>query len=729
MSAPNFCFAHAAGASDQEREQERGYQPNQWPCHPDDEQRIAALHDFHLLDTDFEEPFDRLATLAARHFDVPIALVSLVDTDRQWFKAAEGLPVRQTCRDAAFCTHAIMPGAPTIFEINDAAEDKRFCDNPLVTGDPWIRYYAGRALVCDGQPIGTLCLIDRKPRPPLDDSQRKELIMFADMVVDLVYRRQLAKQYEIVQSQLYKKTDELQAKNRELSDLVDTANAPIFAVDRHLVVTAWNQKVSQLTSIPADFIKGASIRCLASGAPSEHVDTLEVSFRALQRAVNGERVECFEMMIQSKVHGRQVLLQVSAEPQLNEDGRPIGAVCIGEDVIARRRIEEKQREMRELQRSNEQKDHFLACMSHEMRTPLNGLLGMLQLALLSEECANTTELKRQLQQARNSGTLLLNLINDLLDTARLRSGQLSLEPCHFELLPTVRESVDVLRHRASEKGLRFICEMDPALEGVRVHSDPTRLSQVLLNLLWNAIKFTAAGEVRLTASQVSRSDEACGVRIEVSDTGIGIAGDMQEAVFECGRSIGRKSLTSRLSSLDISGRSSMSERAPSSPRTPTGSSPGIPGAGLGLYISRQLVVLLGGTLALSSELAVGTSVSLELTLPIATSGEEEPARPPSARSPQSPLPRFSVLLVEDNDFNVEVCKQLLEHMGQRVSVAMDGRDAVGAVVSSLADGAHEFDVILMDCDMPVMNGFEACAAFRFAAPPAPRSDSRSPRRA
>mmetsp|Transcript_37966 Transcript_37966/g.127034 ORF Transcript_37966/g.127034 Transcript_37966/m.127034 type:complete len:319 (+) Transcript_37966:133-1089(+) len=247
MSAPNFCFAHAAGASDQER----GYQPNQWPCHPDDEQRIAALHDFHLLDTDFEEPFDRLATLAARHFDVPIALVSLVDTDRQWFKAAEGLPVRQTCRDAAFCTHAIMPGAPTIFEINDAAEDKRFCDNPLVTGDPYIRYYAGRALVCDGQPIGTLCLIDRKPRPPLDDSQRKELIMFADMVVDLVYRRQLGKQYEFVQSQLYKKTDELQAKNRELSDLVDTANAPIFAVDRRLVVTAWNQKVSQLTSIPA----------------------------------------------------------------------------------------------------------------------------------------------------------------------------------------------------------------------------------------------------------------------------------------------------------------------------------------------------------------------------------------------------------------------------------------------------------------------------------------------
>ena len=369
MSAPNFCFAHAAGASDQEREQERGYQPNQWPCHPDDEQRIAALHDFHLLDTDFEEPFDRLATLAARHFDVPIALVSLVDTDRQWFKAAEGLPVRQTCRDAAFCTHAIMPGAPTIFEINDAAEDKRRVAprlhpaassphasagsaqvlrqpaghwrpvDPLLRGPgprlrrpahrdplshrpqaaaaprrlaakrahhvcrhggrPGVPAAAGEAVrLLPSSPLyPSLSPLPCSPGRGLRDANRPQALCFAS---GTLCRRRLkpsssaaaAGRYEIVQSQLYKKTDELQAKNRELSDLVDTANAPIFAVDRHLVVTAWNQKagrglvashgarggslhgpdceqVSQLTSIPAPPPPSAARTPTSEVAPPE----------------------------------------------------------------------------------------------------------------------------------------------------------------------------------------------------------------------------------------------------------------------------------------------------------------------------------------------------------------------------------------------------------------------------------------------------------------------------
>lgn len=102
-----------------------GFRPGVWPLHPNEAARIQALHDFHLLDTDFEVAFDRIASLGARHFEVPICLVSLVDSDRQWFKAASGLDVRQTCRDAAFCTHAIMPGAPEIFEVPDATQDSR----------------------------------------------------------------------------------------------------------------------------------------------------------------------------------------------------------------------------------------------------------------------------------------------------------------------------------------------------------------------------------------------------------------------------------------------------------------------------------------------------------------------------------------------------------------------------------------------------------------------------
>jgi hypothetical protein len=112
-----------------------GFRPGVWPVHPDEAARIQVLHDFHLLDTDFEVAFDRIASLGARHFEVPICLVSLVDSDRQWFKAASGLDARQTCRDAAFCTHAIMPGAPDIFEVPDATTDPRWAPAIRCRGD------------------------------------------------------------------------------------------------------------------------------------------------------------------------------------------------------------------------------------------------------------------------------------------------------------------------------------------------------------------------------------------------------------------------------------------------------------------------------------------------------------------------------------------------------------------------------------------------------------------
>ena len=190
-----------------------GFRPGVWPIHPDEDERVRALHDFCLLDTDFESSFDRIATLAAHRFGTSISLVSLVDSKRQWFKASYGLDARETCRDAAFCTHAIMPNGPPIFEVTDATLDPRFGNNPLVTGLPSIRYYAGRPLICNKQPIGTLCIIDRSPRPPMSAADSEEFILYADMVVDLVEQRLLTKQYEVVQEQLIKKTDQMEGFN------------------------------------------------------------------------------------------------------------------------------------------------------------------------------------------------------------------------------------------------------------------------------------------------------------------------------------------------------------------------------------------------------------------------------------------------------------------------------------------------------------------------------------
>ncbi len=169
----------------------------------DDISRVRALHDHAVLDTDAEERFDRIAAMAAAHFDAPIALVSLVDTDRQWFKACIGLDVRQTTRDWAFCHHAILLGAHQVMVIEDAIKDARFVDNPLVTGPPNIRFYAGATLTTqEGANLGTLCVIDTQPRSRPSESDLAHLASLAKMVVDQIElsqaRKTLAERHQVL---------------------------------------------------------------------------------------------------------------------------------------------------------------------------------------------------------------------------------------------------------------------------------------------------------------------------------------------------------------------------------------------------------------------------------------------------------------------------------------------------------------------------------------------------
>ena len=151
---------------------------------PEESKRLAVLHGYGLLDTHFEERYDRLTRLASCMLGTPIALISLVDENRQWFKAAFGLNVRETSRDISFCTHAIQD--TEVFVVPDARKDDRFSKNPLVTGDPRIRFYAGAPLIgFKGQAIGTLCVIDRKPRSEFTTEQRQILRDLADTLVDI----------------------------------------------------------------------------------------------------------------------------------------------------------------------------------------------------------------------------------------------------------------------------------------------------------------------------------------------------------------------------------------------------------------------------------------------------------------------------------------------------------------------------------------------------------------
>ena len=312
-----------------------GFKPGVWPVPADEEERMRVLHSISILDSGVEKAFEHIADWYAalcpacavflhptrvRHsfvhrgrrcFTVPICIVTLVDSNRQWFKAAYGLDAAQTGRDVAFCSHAIMPDAPEIFEVPDTLADARFATNPLVTGPPHIRYYAGAPLYMGSQKLGTVCIIDAAPRPPLSTAERGSLINLAAMASDLLVSRLSAKKLENV--------------NLQLASIIDTAHAPIFAVDENLCVTVWNRKIAKITSILN--AKGRTILELLVAPGSAQSSALAA---VMAEAIEGTGCPCFDFDLSGLLGCAGVHLQMSVEPKRDEMGRIVGAVCVGE---------------------------------------------------------------------------------------------------------------------------------------------------------------------------------------------------------------------------------------------------------------------------------------------------------------------------------------------------------------------------------------------------------------
>ena len=672
------------------------------PVHPDDVARLKSLASTGLSLDENEPQYDAIVELAEALFEVPICLISIVTESRQWFKACIGLDVRETPRSSAFCAHAILPDVTDVFMVTDAREDPRFCDNPLVTGAPHIRFYAGAPLVWQGHKIGTVCVIDTKPRE-LTASLQQKLIKLAALAAGHMHTRLQARQLQEANAALQLQTERLHA-------LIDTANAPIFAVDQQLRVSVWNNKIAELLSLPKRDAVGRKVDELgplvgaeggadaparaagAEGTPAATLAALRTFQDVLARGLDGEACACVGLELPpSAAQPDGVELQLSVAPQWDDARAAVTAVvCVAEDVRARNQIMRAKVETVRLQEVNEAKDAFLACMSHEMRTPLNGLLGMLQLAMVADDVP--PKVRRCVKQAKNSAVLLLSLINDILDITRIETGQLTLDATPFALRPTLDEVVELVRPKATEKGLDLKLDLDSSLEGAAVVGDSKRIQQVLNNLMWNALKFTLEGRVELRARRHPDGD----LTLVVMDTGVGIAKEEQQTVFERG----------------FSGKGG--RRADRS------------GAGLGLTICSQLVSLMRGTITLQSQVGVGTIVTVKLPLAAAPSGADTAVPPPSSAtagglSPalKSRLPPRRVLLVEDNPYNVDVAKQMLETMGHTVVVAVNGLEAVNLVVATAGGGGsggddakRPFDIVLMDCDMPVMDGYEAARQIR-----------------
>jgi signal transduction histidine kinase/CheY-like chemotaxis protein/HPt (histidine-containing phosphotransfer) domain-containing protein len=326
----------------------------------------------------------------------------------------------------------------------------------------------------------------------------------------------------------------------------------------------------------------------------------------------------------------------------------------------------------EAEQASRSKSEFLALMSHELRTPMSGVIGMLNLASRQDM---TTELREQIHLARSNAASLLAIVNDLLDLSKIEAGKLELEHIDFALRPMLEDSLMLLQERARQKSVAFDLSVDPALPAF-LRGDPTRLRQVLINLVGNAVKFTEVGfirvKVRLGPSHVGVADETyLPVRMEVQDSGIGMSEEAQSRMFR------------------------QFEQADTSTTRRYG------GTGLGLSICKQLVELMGGQIGVTSQAGVGSTFFFEVPLQQGMRPVEESAH---NLAPHSQA--LNVLVAEDAHTNQIIIRALLDEMGHRVTVVENGQLAIQALMQA------SFDVIIMDGRMPIMDGLEATRHIR-----------------
>jgi len=626
-----------------------------FPLPPNERERLLELQRYALLDSPPEKAFDDITKLAARIFETPIAAVTLIDSDRQWFKSCVGLETRVVGRNFAFCAYAIL--GTEVMVVPDARADVRFAKHPFVVGPPFIRFYAGAPLSTrNGLNLGTLTVSDTQLRTFTAENLATLTALAKLVVAEIELRHEIGKGGRFAMSLVL-----LQAAMEQSSESVIITTSEVSLPGPEIVYV--NPAFTRLTGYSAEDVLGKTPRVM-QGPKTERVILDDVR----SKLFTGDEFH-FEAVNYRK-DGSDFILSTQISPIRGDDGKVTHFICFQCDATEKNRAAEELRQAQaEAERANRAKSEFLSRMSHELRTPLHAILGFAE--LLDTEGRNVED-QESVAQITRAGKHLLGLINEVLDIARVESGQLAITPEPVSVRETLQEVLSLVKPIAAQRQVQLV-----PLSGdfdYEVLSSAQRFRQVILNLLSNAVKFNReGGSVAISCEKIEDR-----LQIKVTDTGRGISAENLEKLFV------------PFERLDVGDTV-------------------IQGTGLGLSLSKHRIQAMGGQMGVESSLGEGTTFWIQLPLvqrPTAAAAQSLNARAPSVtEQPRCTAPR-TVLYIEDNLSNLRLVERILARRPEvKLMSAMQG--SLGIELAR-----QQPDLILLDLHLPDMRGDEILRQLR-----------------
>ena len=708
-----------------------------------------------------------------------MGLVSILGDDELRFRSLIGLDDASVPPQLSVTRMMVEMGTGATLVIPDTLKDARVRAHPLVVGELAVRSVAAATVaLASGQPVGLICVMDRRPRDPLSDPEIEALKRLARMAGDILDRSQAERRQNeqlgtlrlaealagVGHWRLDVTTGELQWSDEAyrihgmtpgaftpnpdaVVALYDPADQPVVAGvfdgvippgDSYLAcvlrpdgearktrssarlehdedgrVTAIFGVVRDITAREAeraalvqseanyrlladnlgdviarvgaggliDYVSPAA-RTLLGYEVEEVIGSSARSFihpddwRTVRSLTARTVAGVFSERIQHRVvhrNGREIWVESHCRPLLHSEGVGPAIVLTLSDISERKRLEHEWIAARDrAEAADRAKSEFLANMSHELRTPLTSVIGFS--GLLQASPGLSAAEGRYVDRIATASKALLEVINDILDYSKLEADAVSIEERPFSLTGMIEGAAGIIEAQCGERGLALVVECAPDLPSM-ITADEGRLRQVTLNFLSNAMKFTTRGQIGLTASMAGER-----LRVEVTDTGIGVPPEKQAALFD------------RFSQADASTTRVYG------------------GTGLGLSISRKLIEQMGGSVGVDSEVGKGSTFWFEAPVRLAAAADDAAVE----RSPPAPLAGLRILVADDVATNRELVTAILASLGVTVETAADGAEAVTAAQHG------DYDLVLMDVHMPVLDGLGATRAIR-ALPDARRA--------